>query len=206
MANLSHANKYAFKGDIASWIKRRDYFGVSVGLTYKYYPVHRTVLSGLLSMLLRIYMIYFAASTCVKVWRGHTENIFSQITTFDLDDVSEKITPSELGFNLGFGFTKGLPSRYGEISVSVVFRDGKNGHKTDKKVNTYPCSQIKENWTNSTVWPFDNLTCSDAFNHAIYGSEFSTNGTQYIKLEVKACIGHEKCANETEIKEFFEDN
>ena len=130
MANLSHANKFAFKGDIASWIKRRDFFGVSVGLTYNFYPVHRTVLSGILSMFLRIYMVHFAASTYIKIWRGQTENIFSQVTAFDLDDPSEQVNPSELGFNLGFGFTKGFPRKYGKIVAAMVFKDH-YGHRTE---------------------------------------------------------------------------
>jgi hypothetical protein len=175
MVNLSHAKKETLRTDISNWFKRRDLFGVSIGLTYKFYPVHRTVLSGLLSMVLRIYMVHFAASTYIKIWRGHTENIFTQLMTFDLDDPYERITPSELGFNLGFGFTKGLPQEYGNLSVSVVSRDYE-GNIIEKKAKTFPCSQIQSDWTNSTAWPFGNLTCSDAFNNSIYGSQFSKNG------------------------------
>jgi hypothetical protein len=111
------------KAGIGSWLKRRDLFGVSIGLSYKSHPTHSTVISGLFSICLRIFMIYFSASTFIKPWRGQTENIFSQITLFDLDDPGEKIAPSELGFNLGFGFSEGLPPAYGNISVSVVFMD-----------------------------------------------------------------------------------
>jgi hypothetical protein len=77
MVNFSHSIKETVKTDITNWLKRRDLFGVNIGLYYNFYPVHRTVLSGALSMLLRIYMVHFAASTYVKIWRGHTENIFS---------------------------------------------------------------------------------------------------------------------------------
>jgi hypothetical protein len=130
MVNLSHSIKKTFRTDIADWLKRRDLFGVSIGLVYKDSQVHRTVLSGVISMLLRIYMVHFAASTYVKIWRGHTENVYSQIMTFDLDDPSERIIPSELGFNLGFGFMKGLPAAYGNIRVTVVSMDNE-GNKIE---------------------------------------------------------------------------
>ena len=126
---------------MANWLKRRDLFGVTIGLTYEGYGVHRTVISGLLSMLLRLYMIHFAASTYIKIYKGHTEDFRSHFMTFDLDDPKEKISPSENGFNLGFGFTKGLPRSYGTISFSVV-----NG-TTETPALTFPCSQVRSNWT-----------------------------------------------------------
>ena len=67
MVNLSHGLKKIIRTDIAEWVKRRDYFGVPIGLTRNFYGVHRTVVSGALSMFLRVYMIYFAASTYIKV-------------------------------------------------------------------------------------------------------------------------------------------
>ena len=79
MKTLSHATKQTIKTDMTEWLKRRDLFGVPIGLTYKFYPVHRTLISASLSMLMRIYMVYFAASTFIKIYSGHTENIHSQI-------------------------------------------------------------------------------------------------------------------------------
>ena len=145
MVKLSHEHLKTVKTDMKNWLKRRDIFGVPVGLTYNFYPVHRTVISGSLSILLRVYMVHFAASTYIKILKGHTENVHSHFMTFDVDDPKERFIPSESGFNLGFGFTKGFPPSYGNISFSVVSRDS-NG-LTEKKVDTYPCSQIRSNWT-----------------------------------------------------------
>jgi hypothetical protein len=84
MVNFNFSNKKEFKADIANFMKRRDLFGVPIGLTYEYYQVHRTVLSGSLSLLLRMYMVYFAASTYIKIYSGSTENINSQFMQFNI--------------------------------------------------------------------------------------------------------------------------
>ena len=120
MVNFTHDIKKTAKKDMVDWLKRRDLFGVQIGLAKDFYPVHRTMISGSISMLLYVYMIHFASSTYIKVFKGHTENVNSHFMAFNLDDPNESFIPAENGFNFGFGFTKGLPPSYGHISFSVI--------------------------------------------------------------------------------------
>jgi hypothetical protein len=48
------------RNSMSFFIKKRDLFGVKVGLTYQGYPVHRTVCSGVLSIVLLTYMLWFS--------------------------------------------------------------------------------------------------------------------------------------------------
>ena len=133
--------------DSLIWFLKRDIFGIKVDLMYKGRSVYNTKIGAFLSFGMYIYMLYFAAGTFIKVWRGDTKAITTNYNRHDHDNLKHGINPAEAGFNMAFGFQKPLPKRIGTISVKLVSRVG-DKHQKRKKTTAkhYPCKREESKW------------------------------------------------------------
>ena len=199
---------------MSSWLKKSDMFGMKIGLTYKGSGLHKTLVGTFVSFFLWIYMIFFGASTFIVVWRHDTASISTAYLKFDIDDAKNGFVPANSGFNFGFGFAKKLPKKYGSLTMEIVTAEGpfSKNLKREPIKDIKPCREEREKWHDSSSkyneesWPFNNLICSGAFTSQIYGGYFSPNGTQYVHVNVDACLGgtSKGCAPQRKVRKFFE--
>ena len=205
-----------WNGDITKWLKSGDMFGMKIGLTHRGSPLHRTLVGTFVSLFLWIYTIVYGAQTFIVVWRRDTAKISTSYLKFDIDNAANGFQPAETGFDFGFGFAKKLPKNYGSLTMEIVTAKApfNKNVKREPITDVKPCGEEREKWFDSSSkydaesWPFNNLICSGAFTSPMYGGYFSPNGTQYVHLNVEACLGGPKkgCAPQRKVRKFFETN